>query len=1322
MSTETETLQSTEPAGEAFALPASFAQQRLWFLDQLEPGSATYNVPLVTRLRGPLDVAALEAALYGLVERHESLRTGFFLEEGTPQQLISPPRPLTLVHTDLRGRADAEARARMLVDEEARRPFDLAGDRLVRVALIRLADEDHIFILTVHHIVSDAWSVGVIKRELTALYNAKLEGRVAELPELTIQPGDYAVWQQEWMETGGLDEQVEYWRQQLAGAPALLELPTDKPRPAVQSFRGATVRRTLPAPLAESLRALGEEQGVTMFMTLLTAFMTMLARYTGRSDILVASPVANRSRVELEGIVGLFVNTLVLRSSIDGNASFSDNLAQVREASLGAFSHQDLPFEKLVQELNPKRDRSHAPLAQVFFHAQSAAESSGGFAGLEQEPIAAERGTSKFDLALLVRDGPTGLVISLEYCTDLFEAATIARMLGHLQTLLEGIVEDPSRPVAALPMLEAAEQHDAASGSAPVHEGYPVTCMHERFERHAASAPDAVALSFEGATVSYGDLNARANRLAHRLRELGAGPETLVALFLEPSIETIVAILGVQKAGAAYVPLDPAYPTDRIAFVLQDTRASLIVSREDLLSRLPATGATDVCLDRDAAALASLDAADPEPLATPESLAYVIYTSGSTGQPKGVLVEHRNVARLFTATDEWYGFGPSDVWTLLHSYAFDFSVWELWGALAYGGRLVISPPATTRSPAELAGLIAEQGVTVLNATPSLFVTVQEDLLSVADQLALRFVIFGGEALSPPTLRPWYERFGEAGATLVNMYGITETTVHVTYRPLTAADCALGTSPIGVPIPDLSLHLLDPNASPVPVGVVGELFVGGAGVARGYLNRPELSAQRFIENPFGPGRLYRTGDVARRLPDGELDYRGRIDDQVKIRGYRIELGEIESVLASHSAVRSAVAMVREDVPGDQRLVAYVTPADGPVPDQASLRQFVESKLPPYMVPSTVTTLEAFPLTPNGKVDRKRLPAPDGAQPVSAYAPPETELEQDLARIWCRLLRLDKVGIDDDFFELGGHSLLAVQLVRAVEQELDRICALPILFRTGTIRSLAAELVAGGVDCTTPTALQLRTGRTGPPIFCICGVHIYQAFADALGTDSSVYGIFLPEEQQMFEVGDGASSLVVEEIARGYVDVVREQQPHGPYVFIGLSFGGLIIYEMARQLERAGEKVSLLVFLDSIAPGTVQLGWKRTIRRQLRKARERGRKMAVAVRLRPAPPEGQMELIRLDRMRMQIYVAARRRYEMKSSHWPGRAVLVRTDSTAAFLRDGLVDPACGWTNYIGELEIEDSPGDHVSLLQRPHVQVLASKLRPHIEHARADAQGS
>jgi amino acid adenylation domain-containing protein len=1324
MSGTAETPEATatlEPTGEAFALPASFAQQRLWFLDRLEPNSAAYNVPMATRLRGPLNVGALESALNQLVERHESLRTGFVLEDGTPQQLISPPRPLPLPVTNLADRPEPEELVQRLVEEEARRPFDLSSDRQIRVALFRLGDEDHVFTLTIHHIVADAWSLGVLNRELTALYNAAREGRDAELPELALQYGDFAVWQQDWLQGGGLDGQLEYWKQQLAGAPALLELPTDRPRPAEQSFRGATTRTALPLALSERLSDLSKREGATMFMTLLTAFMTLLARYTGRNDILVASPVANRSRSELEGIVGLFVNTLVLRSSIDGDASFAQNLARVREASLGAFSNQDLPFEKLVQELNPKRDRSHAPLAQVIFVAQNAMATPPGLAGLQQERLGAERGTAKFDLGLFVHEHPDGLRVSLEYCTALFEAPTISRMLEHLQTLLEGIVADPSRPVGLLPVLSDAERELVLPRwNEDARSELDDRCVHELVAEQARRTPDVVAVRQAGVELSYAELDARANRLAQHLLGLGVGPDVVVAIAAERSLETMVAVLATLKAGGAYAPVDPNYPADRIEFMLADSGTPVLITQSHLLERLPAHSGETVCLDRDQEAIAAHDAVAPRTEVNPDHLAYVLYTSGSTGWPKGVAMSHRPLTNLLDwQLEHWCERGPARTLQFA-SLSFDVAFQEIFSTWCSGGTLVLIDEDTRRDVHALAGRLAEEGIERLYLP---FVGL-EAMCAAAEHLdlaipSLRDVMTAGEQLkATPSIKSFFGR--NRDARLFNHYGPTESHVVTSYTlPADPADWP-ALPPIGRPISGARIYLLDQRLQPVPFGVPADLYIGGVSLARGYLGRPELTAERFLEDPFDadPGsRIYRTGDIARYRPDGNIEFLGRSDDQVKVRGFRVELGEVETALSALPSVGQAAVLLREDDPGDVRLVGYVTIVPGHPVEPSGILSALRQSLPDYMVPQHLVMLASFPLTPTGKVERKALPAPDGVSHTSTdFAQPTTELEAELVGIWQRVLKVDRIGIDDNFFELGGHSLLAVQLVHAVENELDRICALPMLFRTGTVRSLAAELRAGGADCTTPTVLKLRSEGTGPPIFCISGVHVYQELADALGVDAPVYGIFLPYEQEMFD--NDQMSLSIEEMAAGYLEVVRAEQPHGPYVFLGLSVGGLLIYEMAHQLERAGEDVSLLVILDTIVPGTLRSDWKRVMRRRRLKVTSKIKQAASAVGLRPTPPESQRELARLARMRIEIYNHARRRYQLHP--YGGRAVLVRSETTVKWAGDMLADPTFGWGEHVEQLAIYDAVGDHITHLRRPHVQTLATKLRPHIEQARAVSQ--
>ncbi len=1309
---------------EQFILPASYAQQRMWFLDRLEHGGSAYNVPLLTRMRGPLDQAALEHALDALIERHESLRTSFTIVDGVPHQVVRPAEPAGLELRDVTDAPDPEAKAREIATESARTSFDLSAGRLFRATLVRFGPEDHILAFTLHHIITDAWSMGVLARELGELYAGFLAGEAVTLPELPIQYGDYAAWQQQWMDGGGLEQQLEYWKRKLAGAPSLLELPTDKPRRAAPTFRGATLEAVFAPELLDGLRALGESEGATLFMTLMAAYAILLARYCGQDDIVIGTPVANRNRVELEGLVGLLVNTLPVRVELGERPTFRELLRHVREVSLEAFSHQDLPFEKLIAELNPDRNAGHAPVTQVLFSMQGGAGGSLQLLGIEHERIRTSRGTAKFDLALAAGTIGDRLRVGLEYSTDLFTAESASEMLEHFGVLLEAIVADPNRPVDRIPLLSTAERARLLGRLAGAPDPSPTFCLHERFEEQVRRSPDAVAVTYDGRFLSYRELNERANRLAHHLRRLGVGAETLVALCLERSLELPVAILGVLKAGGAYVPLDPDYPAERIEFVLEDSGAPVLITQERLLEHLPPFRGPIVCLDRDAAALEATSNADPSRLATPDSLAYVIYTSGSTGRPKGVLVEHRNVARLFSATDSWFSFGADDVWSLLHSYAFDFSVWELWGALLYGGRLVVVPRATTRSPEALAALMVSEQVTVMNATPSLFLTAMDALCAAGEGLPLRTVVFGGEALQTRLLAPWYARFGEEGPRLVNMYGITETTVHVTYRPLSAADADREGSPIGIPIPDLQLYLLDHNLEPVPDGVSGELFVGGAGVTRGYLGRPELTAERFVPNPFGPGRLYRSGDTARWIRGSGLAFEGRVDDQVKIRGFRIELGEIQAALTAHESVAECAVLAHTLGRGDVRLAAYLVAAAGKDEVRpAALREWLSAKLPAYMVPSSFTLIDTLPLTANGKLDRAALPPPEFASSeASERVAPRTELEAALAGIWMEHLQVEQIGIDDDFFALGGHSLLAVAVVHAMHEQLERTCTLAMLFRNRTIRSLADELRAGGADATEPAVLQL-SGGDRPRLFCICGVHAYQELAEELGADFSVYGVFLPVEQELLRrsAGSPPPKLSLEKIAAQYVATIREQQPEGPYMLLGFCFGGILAFEAAQQLRRAGAEVSLLIMLDSTLQSVLQTKRALRLRRRLRR---------TVVKYHRYLPRWVPDLLigatwrderqRLELIRLRIYGEALRRYHVAG--YDGSTVLARPAKTADALASRGADTKWGWSRHISDIAVCDVPGDHLNHLTRPNVHVLAQALRPHLERAtRSPAQG-
>jgi amino acid adenylation domain-containing protein len=1066
-------------------LPLSFAQTRLWFIDQFEPNSALYNISAALRLEGTLCVTALEQSLTEIVQRHEALRTNFITVDGQANQIIHEQINGQLSVVDFKHLSESESKiaALELVKQQAIQPFNLASDSLLRATLVTLSDTEHILLICMHHIVSDGWSIGVFVEELTALYNAYAQGQPSPLNPLPIQYTDFAIWQKNWLQGEVLQTQLSYWRNQLIGAPAILSLPTDRPRKAKQTFVGAHQQFALSAQLTEKLNQLSQEQGVTLFMTLLAGFNTLLCRYSGQTDIVVGSPIANRNKSEIEGLIGFFVNTLVLRTDLSNNPSFAALLDRVREVSLGAYTHQDLPFEMLVEALQPERDLSYTPLFQVMFVLQNAPLSSVELDGLKLTPVEMENPIAKFDLTLSMESTPDGLMGWWEYNTDLFDGSTIERMIGHFVTLLEGIVANPLSAISQLPMLTSSEQQQLLVEWNNTQTDYPVDkCLHQLFEEQVLKTPQSVAVVFENQRLTYSELNDRSNQLAHYLRYEGVGADVLVGICVERSLEMIVGILGILKAGGAYVPLDPTYPQDRLSFILEDAQISVLLSQQHLVEKLPQHQARVIYLDSEWETIAQHSQSNPQDTATSSNLAYIIYTSGSTGQPKGVLVNHSNVVRLFAATDDWYHFNAQDVWTLFHSYAFDFSVWEIWGALLYGGKLVVVPYLVTREPESFYKLLVEEKVTVLNQTPSAFRQLIPAALSAETEgdLRLRLVIFGGEALEPKHLQPWFERYGDRMPQLVNMYGITETTVHVTYRPLTIADVNGTASVIGCPIPDLQVYVLDQHLQPVPVGVPGEMYVGGAGVTRGYLNRDDLTTERFIRDRFShnplvraglvnnicteqtisgqnPPLLYKTGDLARYLPNGDLEYLGRIDQQVKIRGFRIELGEIEALLASHPAVRESVVVVREDVPGDKRLVAYVIPKSEQSPSTAELRRFLKAFLPEYMVPSAFVQLDALPLTANGKLDRSALKAPDSARPEleNAFVHPNTPEEKILAAVWAKVLGVEQVGINDNFFALGGDSIRSIQvLALAKAQGLN--FSLVQLFQHQTIHDLLAEL--------------------------------------------------------------------------------------------------------------------------------------------------------------------------------------------------------------------------------------------------------------------------
>lgn len=1058
-----------EPAGRDGELPLSYAQQRLWILDRLNPDSSAYYIPIVLRLEGRLDVEALRRSFGELVKRHESLRTVFTETDGWPSQTILPALELDVPVVDLSrfSNSEREAEFQRIAAEYSRRPFDLAHGPLIRAIIVKLDDEEHALCVTLHHIVSDGWSSGVLVREFAALYEAFHAGHAPSLPPLKVQYADFAIWQRDWLRSGVMERQIAYWKRQLGGDLSELELPADKARPAQPTFGGATEVLQLPRPLLASLNELARRENVTLFMLLLACFQAQLSRYAGQDEVVVGTPIANRVDAELEPLIGFFVNTLVLRTNLSGDPTFRELLARVKEVTLGAYANQDVPFERLVEELQPERRVTRTPFFQVAFVLQNAPMQPLRLPELTITLLPLDNGTAKFDLTLNLRESDEGLTAALEYNTDIFECATARQLLEHFGVLLAGVAKDPDLPVSRVPLMSEHEREELLNRCrAAVPEYRAGEPLHRLFEARVAAEPGAVALVCGDERLSYDELNVRANRLAHRLRRLGVGPETLVSVCLERSVEMVVALLGVLKAGGAYVPLDPASPPGRIAWILEDTRSPVLVTTNALVERLPPHAAQPVLLDVERESLASesgdnLDDLDGD--ATAHHLAYVIHTSGSTGRPKGTLVTHYNVVRLFQATQHWFNFTERDVWTLFHSYAFDFSVWELWGALLYGGRLVVVPYEVSRSPAAFYRMLVEEGVTVLNQTPSAFRQLirTEEEAGVSPELNLRLIIFGGEALELRSLKPWLARHGDRRPRLVNMYGITETTVHVTYRLLAAADVERASaSIIGGPIPDLELYVLDRHMQPVPVGVGGEVYVGGAGLARGYLGRAELTAERYVPHPYTerPGaRLYRTGDLARQLASGDIEYLGRCDRQLKIRGHRIELGEIESALNEHPSVRDGVVVVAADSASDaNRLIAYVVPRrDMPAPGADEFRRWLSRTLPEYMIPQAFVMLDALPLTANGKLDHKALPAVKSDRPELAqvYIAPRTHSEGVLADVWAEVLGLDRVGVHDNFFDLGGDSIRSIQ-VHSKAARRGLTFPLQEIFRCQTVAELAA----------------------------------------------------------------------------------------------------------------------------------------------------------------------------------------------------------------------------------------------------------------------------
>jgi len=1063
-------------------LPLSFAQQRLWFLDQLQPNSAFYNLPAAVRLTGNLDVTALEQSFNEIVRRHEALRTTFTSQDGRPSQVIASSLQLSVPVEDLAEYSvdQREAKAQRTATEEVQTPFDLTRGPLLRVRLLRMSEQEHILLLTMHHIVSDGWSGSILIRELVALYQAFAHDQPSPFIDPVVQYADFAHWQRESLQGERLETQLEYWRRHLAGAPAALELPTDRPRPAVQTVRGAHEGFRVSAALTKSLKELSQREGATLFMTLLAAFKTLLYRFTGQEDIVVGTPIAGRNRVEIEGLIGFFVNTLVLRTNLSGQPTFQELLARVRQTALGASAHQDLPFEKLVEELQPERDLSRTPLFQVMFVLQNKSDDVYELTGLKVQAEEVQTGTAKFDFELFFEERDDELVGTCEYNADLFDASTVERMTQNLDVLLRAIVEDPKQQITCIPVLSELESQELLESWVDTVSEYPRTSIvTELFEQQVRRTPHQTAVSCGPVSLTYFELNQRANQLAHRLIVEGVGAESVVALLADRDCDFLTAILGVFKAGAAYLPLDPLHPALRHRQVIEQSRANVLlhsaefteavdhalegVERRPLVRPLSARdweNATDETEWRQD---------DPPPRCAPRNLAYVIYTSGSTGLPKGAMVEQRGMINHLWAKVRDLELNSNDVVAQTASQCFDISVWQFLAALMVGGQVRIIPAEQAIDPVELLREVRDGGVTVLETVPSLLRVLLDETETGRDASgdvtrgALRWLIATGEALPLELCRRWQD-LANGHARLLNAYGPTECSDDVTHYELRELPIG-GHSrvPIGRAIANTRLYVLDRQLMPVPLGVSGELYVGGDGVGRGYLGAGAVTADTFVPDPFATdagARLYRTGDICRYLPSGDIEFLGRVDQQVKVRGFRIELGEIEAVLSTHECVRECVVEARGDTtPGEKRLVAYVTTSTDassmePVTAQ-QLWDYLRERLPEYMAPSSIVLLDQLPLTPNGKIDRKALPAPDYAKDLleNTYVAPSTDTERTLAEIWSRVLGVETIGVADNFFMIGGHSLLATQVVSRVRQSFGIEMPLREMFESPTIAELS-----------------------------------------------------------------------------------------------------------------------------------------------------------------------------------------------------------------------------------------------------------------------------
>jgi amino acid adenylation domain-containing protein len=1318
----------------------SFSQERMWFIHQLAPESAAYNMYGSLRVEGELNIPAVEQTFNIMIERHAILRTTFDVVDGVPVQIIATQAPITIPLFDLKPlhSSEQDEQVRELIRQNAKQPFDLVNGPLLRILLLELAEEEHIIFVGMHHIISDQWSGGVIMREFSAIYNAICTNTAIPLSELPVQYADYSLWQRDWLKGDILQAKLAYWKKQLEGI-SVLDLPMDFPRPVMQSSNGAIERLPLSASTIDTVRNLCRQEQITPFMFFLGVFKILLLRYTGQEDVAVGSPIANRNWFEIEPLIGTFVNTVVLRTQLNGNPTFQEFLHYIRDLSLDAFNHQDFPFEKLIEELQPERDMSHSPLVQVLFNVQNAPAT---MPQLEQSPLLTpllpETRDAQFDLTLSVT---TDIVpgILLTYNTDLFKEDSILRMLGNLETLIQSALTDPSQRILDLQMLTQVEREKQLITWNDTWMEYPQSfCVHQLVEMQAEKTPDSVAVQFKDEQLTYHELNSRANRLAHHLRELGVATETPVGISMERSTEMIVGLLGILKAGGTYIPLDPFFPRDRLAYMLEYSGTNILLTHDQPRAKetaelLTKEGLVMVNLDQDWHSIANHPDDNLPINVDPHNLAYILFTSGSTGKPKGVQIPHRAVVNFLISMQKTPGLTASDRLLAVTTWSFDISVLETFLPLITGACAVVLPGEAVFDGAAMIQHLTEKNISVMQATPATWQMLID--AGWCGDKGLK-VLCGGEAM-PKDLAHWLTQHV---GSVWNMYGPTETTVWSTLCEILPATDVIT---IGYPIANTRIYILDKNFEPVPVGVAGELYIAGDGVARGYLKQPELTAEKFIPEPFvnqPDACMYRTGDQARYLSDGRIDFLGRADFQVKVRGFRIELGEIETILNGHPAIRQAVVIAREDTPGDKRLVAYLIPETDHETDPGELRRYVREKLPEYMVPSAFMFLDEFPMTPNRKVNRKALPAPDAIHATAErdLILPRTRIEAKLVQIWEDLLKIHPIGIQDNFFELGGHSLLAVHLFSRIKEDFKVNLPLATLFREATIEYLARVIQEQSASETWSSLVEIEPQGQHPPFYCVHGltgdVLWFRDLAQCLAPDYPFYGL---QSRGL----DGVQKPLeqIDEMAAHYINEIRALQPRGPYYLGGASFGGTVALEMAQQLMAQGEKVALLVIFDD-SPlkvpvdssnlgkrigisirimrnfprwlmGFLQMGPSRMTQRIRRKMRvmQKGKNKEQSVPLGQLDAEDLIDFAdELAPHRQQLITCnfhALNSYKPKP--YAGNVILFRALNRPLF---SINDPEIGWQKLApGHVRTFDISSSHEGMFQKPYVQDLAARLR-------------